>query len=304
MSIHVKPVSGDFVAAVSGVDLTASLSDGQLSEIIKAIDQYAVLVFRDQPVTQEQQVAFASLLGPLDYGPQKALATIQTRLKEAALSDISNVDASGKVAERTHAQSVMNIGNMLWHSDASYQHFPFRYSVLTCQVPSKWGGQTEFADLRAAYDTLEPQLREIVEGKIGKFFSIHGRDMLGVESSNEVRAMFPPVWWPLVRTHPATGRKILWVGTPLCEIQGMPTHEARMLAHTLLEHASRPERVYSHEWSTGDLVMWDNRSVLHRGRWFDLNERREMRRAGTSDDVGSINAPMDEKPEYRTMAIA
>ena len=212
MNINVEPAAGDFVATVSGIDLKAPLSDGQVSEIVAAIDRYAVLVFRNQPVTQEEQVAFASSFGPLDYGPQKALATIQTRLKELALSDISNVDASGKVAPRTHAQSVMNIGNMLWHSDASYQNYPFRYSILTCQVPSRWGGQTEFADLRAAYDALDLNLRAIVEDKTGVFFSIHGRDMLGVELSAEVRAMFPPVRWPLVRKHPATGRKILLGG--------------------------------------------------------------------------------------------
>lgn len=302
MSIHVDPVSGDFVAAVSGIDLTRPLGEGQTREIVAAIDRYAVLIFRGQPVTQEEQVAFTSRFGPLDYGPQKALATIQTRLTEQALSDISNVDASGKVAARTHAQSVMNIGNMLWHSDASYQHYPFRYSVLTCQVSARWGGQTEFADLRAAYDSLDPHLRAMIDDKTGEFFSVHGRDMLGVESSDAVRAMFPPVRWPLVRTHAATGRKILWVGTPLREIGGVPTHEARMLANILLEHATRPERVHAHEWCAGDLVMWDNRSVLHRGRWFDLDERREMRRAGTSDDAGSVDAPADEKPDYSRMA--
>lgn len=110
--------------------------------------------------------------------------------------------------------------------------------------------------------------------------------------------MYPPVIWPLARTHPATGRNILWVGTPLRAISGMPTHEGRILAHILLEHATQRERVHSHTWTTGDLVMWDNRAVLHRGRWFDLDERREMRRAGTTDDVGSIGAPLSEKPNY------
>ncbi len=304
MSCHVEPISGDFVGRVSGVDLTKPLSDGEVAEIVAAIDRYGVLVFGDQPVTQEQQVAFASRLGPLDYGPQKALATIQTRLTEPALSDISNVDLSGNIAPRTHAQSVMNVGNMQWHSDASYQHYPFRYSILSCQVPSKWGGQTEFADLRAAYDALDPHLLALIADKTGEFYGLHGRDMLGDPSSPEVRAMFPPVRWPLVRTHPESGRKVLWIGTPLREIDGMPTHEARMLANVLLEHATRPERVYSHDWTTGDLVMWDNRATLHRGRWFDLGERREMRRAGTSDDVGAIGAPVDGKPSYSELALA
>ena len=302
--LSIEPISKDFGALVSGINLTRPLGDDQVSALVAAIDRYAVLVFRGQPVSQEQQVAFTKNFGPLDYGPQKALKTIQTRLKEEALSDISNVDASGKVAERSHAQSIMNVGNMLWHSDASYSHYPFRYSVLACQTPSQWGGQTEFADLRAAYDTLDPNLLALIEDKTGWFFSIHGRDQLGVPSSDEVRAMWPPVQWPLVRTHRPTGRKLLWVGTPLYEIDGMPTHESRMLARALLEHATQRERIYAHEWQAGDLAMWDNRITLHRGRWFDLGERREMRRAGTTDDIGSIDAPLGEQPDYADYAFA
>ena len=304
MAFHVEPLKVNFVGRISGVDLTQPLSSGEICDIVAAIDKYAVLIFPGQPVSQEQQVAFASRFGPLDYGPQKALKTIQTRLKEEALSDISNVDVSGAVATRLHAQSVMNVGNMLWHSDSSYSHYPFRYSFLACQTPSNWGGQTEFADLRAAYDTLDQHLLDAIEGKTGEFFGIHGRDQLGVESSEEVRKMYPPVRWPLVRTHPATGRKILWVGTPLREIEGMPTHEGRILAHILLEHATQHERVHSHTWAAGDLVMWDNRAMLHRGRWFDLDQRRELRRAGTTDDVGSIDAPLAEKPVYSSHLAA
>lgn len=304
MGLQVNPVAGDFVATITGIDLREPQSQEQVDAIVDAIDRHAVLIFPGQMLSQEQQVAFTSCFGPLDYGPQKALKTVQTRLAEPALSDISNVDISGKVAARTHAQSVMNVGNMLWHSDSSYAPYPIRYSILTCQVPASWGGQTEFADLRAAYDTLDPHLRDTIKDKSGEFFSIHGRDMLGVESSEEIRQMYPPVRWPLVRAHAATGRNILWVGTPLREIEGMPTHEARMLAHSLLEHATQPERVYSHQWSAGDVVMWDNRSVLHRGRWFDLDERREMRRACTTDDVGSIDASEAEKPVYPARAIA
>jgi alpha-ketoglutarate-dependent 2,4-dichlorophenoxyacetate dioxygenase len=304
MALLIESASGDFVRHASGVDLTQPLSDGQVADIVQALDKYAVLIFPKQPVTEQQQVAFTSRFGPLDYGPQRALNTIQTRLKESALSDISNVDISGRVAERSHAQAVMNIGNMQWHSDASYQPYPFRYSVLTCQCPAKWGGQTEFADLRAAYDALDMHLLDTIEHATGEFFSIHGRDMLGVESSVAVRNMFPPVRWPLIRTHPASGRKILWVGTPLRKIDGLSVHEGRMLAHILLEHATQRERVYSHSWSVGDLVIWDNRAMLHRGRWFDLDARREMRRSGTSDDVGCLDAPASEKPVYSKSATA
>ena len=288
--MNMTPMANDFVARVSGIDLKKRLDEAQLAAIVAGLDQYAVLIFPGQPMTQGQQVEFTERFGPLDYGPTKALNLMQTRLKESALSDISNVDVSGKVAARTHQQTVMNIGNMQWHSDSSYAPYPFRYSVLNCQVPAKWGGQTEFADLRAAYDTLDEHLLDIVKDKIGRFFALRGRDQLGVETMAEIRDMFPPVRWPLIRTHAATGRKILWVGTPLAEIEGMALYEGRMLAHALLEHATRPERVYSHSWTAGDLIVWDNRSMLHRGRWFDLDERREMRRAGTTDDVGSIDA--------------
>jgi alpha-ketoglutarate-dependent 2,4-dichlorophenoxyacetate dioxygenase len=300
--IKIDPISKDFGARVTNIDLTQSLSDDLVSALVAAIDRYGVLVFPGRPVSQEQQVAFTKNFGPLDYGPQKALKTIQVRLEEEALSDISNVDAEGKIADRSNAQSIMNVGNMLWHSDSSYAHYPFRYSVLACQIPSQWGGQTEFADLRGAYDTLDPNLLAVIEGKTGWFFSIHGRDQLGVPSSDEIRAMWPPVQWPLIRTHKPTGRKLLWVGTPLYEIDGMPTHEARMLARALLEHATQREHVYSHQWHADDVVMWDNRVTLHRGRWFDLGERREMRRAGTTDDIGSLDAPIMEKPAYAKYA--
>lgn len=297
-NIQAEPIANDFGARVTGVDLTQPLTRVQLDALVTAIDTYGVLVFPDQPVTQEQQVAFTKNFGPLDYSTYKAFKTIQTRLDDAALSDISNVDLAGDVADRSSSQSIMNVGNMLWHSDGSYSHYPFRYSILANQVSAKWGGQTEFADLRAAYDSLDPNLRALIADKTGWFFSIHGRDQLGVPSSDEVRAMWPPVQWPLVRTHRPSGRKLLWVGTPLYEIDGLPTHEGRMLANTLLEHATQRERVYSHQWAANDVVMWDNRVTLHRGRWFDLGERREMRRSGTTDDNGSIGAPISEKPVY------
>lgn len=290
--MYIEALSNGFVARVSGIDLRKSISETEVADIVAGLDKYAVLLFPGQPVTQAQQVDFTRRLGPLEYGPQKALDLIQTRLQEAALSDISNVDASGNVAARTHDQAVMNIGNMMWHSDGSYQSYPFRYSILSCQVPAKWGGQTEFADLRAAYDALDDNLKDIVKHKTGEFFALHGRDQLGVDSIPAMRDLFPPVRWPLVRMHPATGRKLLWVGTPLREIDGMTVYEGRMLAHALLEHATRRERVYSHSWTAGDLIIWDNRSVLHRGRWFDLAERREMRRAGTTDDIGCLDAPV------------
>ena len=294
-NLHVEPISGDFGARVTGLNITQPLTDEQVAALVTAIDTYAVLVFPDQPVSQEEQVAFAQRFGPLNYGSYKSLKTMQTRLKDAALSDISNVSMSGDVADRSHAQSIMNIGNMLWHSDGSFSSYPFRYSILACQAPSPWGGQTEFADTRAAYDTLDPNLLALIEDKTGWFFSIHGRDQLGVHSSDEIRAMWPPVQWPLIRTHKPSGRKVLWVGTPLYEIDGMPIHEARMLAHALLEHATQKERVYSHQWAANDVVMWDNRTTLHRGRWFDLDARRELRRVGTTDDVGSIGASAQEK---------
>lgn len=297
--MRVHALHPGFVAEITDIDLRQPLSDEQRDRIEKEIAEYGVLLFRDQPITAEQQVAFASSFGPLNTGLQtKLLNKVQDRLGNAALSDISNVDASGEVAGRKHKQTIMTVGNMYWHSDASYEHHPFRYSILSSQAAVSWGGHTQFADLRAAYDNLDDRTKALIADKEAVFYANYTRDFLGIEDDEAQRRTYPPVRWPMVRTHPGSGRKLIWVDNKVFKISGMSVPEGRLLVHELLEHIGQREHVYSHSWRAGDVVMWDNRSVLHRGRRFDLNERREMRRVSTVDDSASLGElSFDELPQ-------
>lgn len=289
--MRIEPNAPEFVARITGLDIRQPLSAAEVREIEDAIARYAVLVFPDQPISQDEQVAFARSFGPLDTGLQtKIMNNVQNRLNNAAVTDISNVDASGNVADRTHKQAMMNVGNAFWHTDSSYEHHPFRYSILAAQSVVSWGGHTQFADLRAAYDSLDERTKALIADRAATFYSHHTRDWLGMNDPEQDRSAYPPVRWPMVRVHPGSQRHVLWVDNKVKEVSGMSVPEGRALVHELIEHIGQREHVYDHDWTPGDVVMWDNRSVLHRGRRFDLTERREMRRVSTVDDSSSLGA--------------
>jgi alpha-ketoglutarate-dependent 2,4-dichlorophenoxyacetate dioxygenase len=274
-------------AEASGIDLTQPLSPEQVRAIEAAMDEHAVLVFRNQPLTQAQQIAFAKSLGPLDLGLRK-LKGGPHRFDYAELADISNVKVDGEVASRNHAKIVGNIANQLWHSDSSFQRPRAKYSMLSAVVVPGSGGDTEFADLRMAYDALPDWRKKQIEGLKAKHYALHSRFLLGdTEYTDEQKQSIPPAWWPLVQTDPRSGRKILFVGIHACEVEGMTLAEGRMLIMDLLEHATQREFVYRHRWQVGDLVMWDNTATVHRGRAFDFDERRELRRATTEEVVAA-----------------
>ena len=302
MTMQIDAVNEDFVAVVSGVELSKELTKAEVDQIERAIWRYGVLVFHDQALTMEQQVAFASQFGPLDTGLQKKLMNkTATRLGNDAVTDISNLDATGGIADRLHKMALMNVGNAFWHTDSSYEHHPFRYSILAAVTAVSWGGETQFADLRAAYDALDERTLALIADKEATFWSHNTRHQLGIEDSVAEMSAYPPVRWPLVRTHPGSGRKVLWVDSKVTDISGMSVPEGRALAHELIEHIGQRERMYGHVWRANDVVMWDNRSVLHRGRRFDLTERREMRRVSTKDDSSSLGEVRRNPP---VLAIA
>lgn len=290
MTLEVKQVHRHFVGEASGVDLSKPLDAGTIKAVNDAMDKYAVLVFRDQPLTQTQQLELAKSFGLLDMGLKK-LKKQPDRLEHAELADISNVADAGGTVARDSRKIVSNIANQLWHSDSSFQQPAARYSMLAAvQVPSS-GGDTEFADLRAAYDALPDDTKQEIEGLEAEHYALHSRFLLGdTEYTDEQKAALPPVWWPLVRTHPGSGRKLLFAGIHARAIKGWTVAEGRMLLMDLLEHATQPEFVYIHKWRPNDLVIWDNRSTLHRGRRFDLSQPRELRRATTLDVDGREQA--------------
>jgi len=290
MSLTLQPLTQHIGAEASGIDISQPLSPESTHAIERAMDRFGVLVFRNQPLDQDQQIRFAQSFGPLDLGLRKVKGGPH-RFKYAELADISNVTADGNVAARTHAKIVGNVANQLWHSDSSFQHPRAKYSMLSAVVVPRQGGETEFADLRAACDALPPSQRERIQGLVAVHDALHSRAMLGDTDYTEAqRQAIPPARWPLVQTDPRSGRKILFVGVHAREVLGMTVAEGRMLLMDLLEHATQREFVYQHHWQVGDLVMWDNTATLHRGRHFDFAERRELRRATTEEVVTSPEA--------------
>jgi alpha-ketoglutarate-dependent 2,4-dichlorophenoxyacetate dioxygenase len=296
MALTFEPVTRDFVAIVKGVDLHQPLSREERDAIVTASDKYAVLVFPGQLLSKEELVVFGNAFGEIDTTLQKKLMNrIQNRLGLDTVTDISNVDAEGNVAGPDHWQTITTIGNRFWHSDGSYKHTPIRYSILNAVTAVDQGGETQYADLRAAYDALDEATAAWIADKVGIFWSHNTRDWLRIPDSKEERNAFPKTRWPLVRIHAGSGRKVLWCDSKVCTIEGMSVPEGRALAHELIEHIGQRERVYSHHWQPGDLVMYDNRSVLHRGRRFNHAERREMRRVEVVDDSHSLGeaGPLD-----------
>ena len=289
MTVVFEAVTPDFAARASGIDLRLPMTAVDRAAIVAAADRYAVLIFAGQELSKEELVAFGHNFGDIDTSLQKKLLNhIQNRLGSDEVTDISNVDAGGEVAGADHWQTITTIGNRFWHSDGSYKELPIRYSILNAVTAVGYGGETQYADLRAAYDALDAVTRELIAGKIGRFWSHNTRDQLKIADSEAERNAFPKSRWPMVRTHPGSRRKLVWCDSKLCEIEGMSIPEGRALAHELIEHIGQRERVYTHKWQAGDLVMADNRATLHRGRRFIHSERREMRRVETVDDAPSL----------------
>ncbi len=283
MALQLRPLHPLFAAQASGIDIRRPLAPEAVREIERAMDQHAVLVFRDLPLTQEEQLAFARSFGPLDLGLKKATRAAANLTGYDEIIDISNVDAQGRVYDRGHRKMVSNLANQLWHSDSSFQQLPARYSILHAVVVPPKGGETEYADLRAAYDALPADLKESIDGLHAPHYALHSRMWLGERYSQAELDAIPPAEWPLVRVHPGSKRKLLWVGIHATHVKEMTLAEGRMLLAELLEHATQREFVYRHVWRAGDSVMWDNRAVLHRGRRFDLAQHRELRRTSTED---------------------
>ena len=283
MALILQPLHPVFAAEASGVDLTQPLSEADVRAINAGMNRYAVLVFRGQPLTPQQQLDFAGSFGPLDIGLKRVFQR-KERLGDERLIDISNVDYSGAVAGRASPKNLSNFANQLWHSDSSFMKPRAAYSLLHAVVLPSWGGNTEFADLRAAWDALDAKTQAELEDLEAEHYALHTRILLGDDAyTDEQKQAIPPAVWPLVHTHPGSGRKVLFVGVHARQIIGWPTAESRMFLSDLIEHATQRERVYAHRWQVGDTVIWDNRATLHRGRRYDVAERRELRRTTIND---------------------
>jgi alpha-ketoglutarate-dependent 2,4-dichlorophenoxyacetate dioxygenase len=273
-----------FVAEVSGVELRTLQDPAVLDEIRAGMDEHAILVFHDQPFTDEEQIAFAQRLdGPLHTRTGSA-ALGKNRLGDEAVADISNVADDGSLLKAGDRRRAYVLGNRLWHTDASFVDPAGRYSMLSAKVIPDVPADTEYADMRTAYDTLPAAMKAQLEGLRAHHSVTHSRWMLGFEFSDEEHARLPGAVHPIVRTLPRSGRKSLYVAAHASRVVDWPLPEGRLLLQDLMEHATRPERVYRHRWRVGDLVIWDNRATMHRACPFDDQaHRRELRRVTTLD---------------------
>ncbi len=288
MSITICPVNDDFAAEIYDVDL-ANLTPGQLEEIKSAFWKYAVLIFPEQKLEQEEHVTFALNFGPKDLSVIKqAVSDEKLRVRED-IADVSNLSADGKILAENNRLRRLQLGNRLWHTDSSFKIVPALASLLYAREIPPVGGQTAFADLRAAYDALPEETKQRIDGLVAEHSLVYSRERLGYTDWKEgERKAVDAVPQTLVRTVPQTGRKNLFIASHAGYIVGMPDDAARALIDELLAFASQRQFTYIHRWRVGDLVMWDNRCTLHRGMPFDdLRFRRDVQRATVLDIANS-----------------
>ena len=290
MSITVKPTQPQFFAEISGIDVAEPLKPADRQAIEDAINRYAVVVFRGQKLDDERQVAFASNFGPIASSALKLRhRDIKHRIESSQVADISNLDGDGNVLKPDARRRLDGLANRLWHTDASFRAVPGGLSMLYAHVIPEEGGDTEFADLRAAYDALPETKKKELEGLVAEHSIWRSREQLGVvQYTEEERASLPPVPQRLVRTHPGSHRKTLYLAAHASHILGMPVADGRLIILDLIEHATQPRFVHAHRWTEGDLVIWDNRCTMHRARPFDTTKVRDLRRVTTRDVASTL----------------
>jgi len=280
------PIGHEFAAEVEGVDLRAPIDVAAAAAIHAAMDRHAVLVFHDQPLTDEQQIAFTKSLGKIELNTANNVTRLDQRRLSIEMSDISNLDQHNNMLASDDRRRAFNLGNRLWHTDSSFKAVPGKYSLLSARIVPPAGGNTEFADMRAAYDALDSTTKTEIEDLLTEHSLLFSRGQLGFSDfTAEERAKFAPVRQRLVRTNPATGRKSLFLSAHIGGVVGWPVPEALAFVRDLAEHATQRQFVYAHVWRQHDLVMWDNRQTMHRARrYYDTNEVRDLRRTTIEGD--------------------
>jgi alpha-ketoglutarate-dependent 2,4-dichlorophenoxyacetate dioxygenase len=292
MTLSIKKIHPTFGGEACPIDLR-KVDENDLKAIRAAMDDYAVLVFRDQELTNEDQVEFARRLDGELNTKTGTNAMQRNRFGIDALSDISNLNAEGQLLDANDRRRLQSFANRLWHTDASFQDPPGRYSMLSARVVPPVAADTQFADMRAAYDALPEAKKATLVGLVAHHSIAHSRATLGFEFTEREMEMLEGAYHPLVRSSSETGRKSLYLASHASMIAGWPVPEGRMLLRELIEHATRPEFVFSHSWRVGDLVVWDNRTTMHRATSFDDKSYvRDMRRVTTLDVEGRARSQL------------
>ena len=287
--MQATPLHPLFAARVEGLDLRRPLTPSEARWVEDRMDEHAVLVFSGQEIDDDQHIAFGENFGPMET-ETASVDVHKRRLGHARMNDISNLDERGEVLAADDRRRFFALGNRLWHSDSSFKATPAKYSALHGRVVPAVGADTEFADMRAAWDALPETDRARIRDLVTEHSLIFSRALLGFEDyTAEERVKFAPVPQRLVRRHPGSGRMTIYLSSHIGQIRGWPRPEAMMLIRDLMEHATQRQFVYRHAWTQHDLVMWDNRCTMHRGtRFDDRTERRDMRRVTLSDSCSSL----------------
>ena len=289
MTLWTRPLHPMLGREIEGVDVRR-LDGATFAEVLGLFEDHSVLLFRGQSLTDDDQVAFSRRFGPLE-------TTIRTVVSQAGyrpeISNLANVDADDQIIPAGDTRNLFNAGNQMWHTDSSFKRVPAHASLLSAREVPPEGGETEFASTRVAYEQLPAEMRARIEGKTAIHSFVYSRGLIGDGLlPPDHAAQVPPVPQALVRANPVHGRKAFFVGSHACEIIGVPTDEARALLRDLLALATRPAAVYTHRWRVGDLVMWDNRCVLHRGRpWDESRYRRVMHRTTVAGEGPTAPEP-------------
>ena len=300
MPITFTKLHPTFVAEVSGIDLRSAHDTDTLERIRAGMDEHAILVFRGQPFTDAEQLAFAQRLDGELHAKTGISALQKNRFGNEALTDISNVTETGRIMEREDRRRAYGLGNRLWHTDASFQDPPGRYSMLHARVVPPVAADTEYADMRTAYDALPDETKARIDGLQTHHSIAYSRQTLGFEFSGDEQERLKGAVHPLVRALPRAGRKSLYLASHANRIIGWPVPDGRLLLRDLTEHATQRQFVYRHAWRVGDLVIWDNRCTMHRATPFDDGAyKRELRRV-TTLDIERPQAPSREQEELES----
>lgn len=284
MNVTFKKLHPHIGAEVSPLDLRKVHARATLDALVAGIDEHGVLVFRDQPFTDAEQLAFAERFGgPLHKKPGIA-ALAKNRFDNDAIADIGNINEDGGIRAADDRKRAYSLANRLWHTDASFQDPPGRYSTLSARVIPPVGADTEFADMQAAYDDLDASTKKQIEGLHVHHSIAYSRQLLGFDFSAAELEKLKGAVHPLVHVNPRTGRRSLYLASHATRVVEMPLPEGRLLLRDLTEHATQRQYVYRHAWKDRDLVIWDNQASMHRSTAFeDAKYPRELRRITTID---------------------
>ncbi len=287
MAIDVTRKHATFFAEVTGVDLRDP--DEAWREVEAAFNEHAILLFRNQTLSDEQHITFSERFGPVITATNYHWKTEKRRV-HAQMADISNIGNDGSILPLDDERRMHSRANSLWHTDNTFKIVPSRCSLLLAREIPEVGGDTEFADMRAAYDALPQAKKDEIEDLVAEHSIFHSRSLLGYDGFTDgAKAELPPVPQVLVRYNPETGRRALYIASHASHILGWPVDKGRALLDDLMAHATQSEFVHRHEWRTGDLILWDNRCTMHRATEYDdLNARRDLQRTTVSDEINSV----------------